>query len=206
MLISSTPIGQPIPTTSPGFRTVFWRSRCHIALFPKRLPSFQQNITLSDNPAHFPDNFCSSLYCGLCTLYYLLSFTQYSALSTQDGLSGGSFPHLPPPPPPSRQQTAETSAQQIFALYFGLCTWYFLLSYRNFGGSLSCSRHAMAKFSQRRITPLFAPHFRQLGGASRLSRHFCATKIRNLAAVPALPAVQFGSNFANSATKLSFAL
>jgi len=51
---------------------------------------------------------------------------------------------------------------------------------------------AVAKLSQRRFVPGFAPRFRQFGGASRLSRRGWCRKSRNLAAVPWLLAVPFG--------------
>jgi hypothetical protein len=53
----------------------------------------------------------------------------------------------------------------------------------------------MADCAQRRIPPLFLPHLRQLGGASRLFRRFDATKFAATVAVPVFPAVKRGSNF-----------
>jgi hypothetical protein len=52
---------------------------------------------------------------------------------------------------------------------------------------------------QRRITPTHPPHSRQPGGASRANRRTLRHKIRDSAALLALPAAHLGGNFATSA-------
>ncbi len=77
--------------------------------------------------------------------------------------------------------------------FFSLRAWHL-------GGSILVAfMAALAKVAQRRIAPLFSPHLRQLGGASRASRRFLRHKILDLAARPVLPAAHLGGSFANAA-------
>jgi hypothetical protein len=65
------------------------------------------------------------------------------------------------------------------------------------GGSLTRSRRAMAQLALWQLLPVYSPHFRNNGGASRVSRRFIWHKIRNSAAVLGLPALHVGGNFRN---------
>jgi hypothetical protein len=62
--------------------------------------------------------------------------------------------------------------------------------------SLFAFMAALAKVAQRRIAPLFSPHLRQLGGASRASRRHLRHKIRQSVALPRVSARYNGDNFA----------
>jgi hypothetical protein len=69
---------------------------------------------------------------------------------------------------------------------------------------------AVARVAQQQITPVFPPHFRHYGGASRVSRRFLRHKIRRVAALPVLPArlrfsarLQYGEFLAHSALNFS---
>jgi hypothetical protein len=64
------------------------------------------------------------------------------------------------------------------------------------GDKLPHSRRAMPITPQRRHPRLLSPRLCHYGGCSHVCRRFLWRKIRSSVAVPALPAVHFGDNFA----------
>jgi len=66
----------------------------------------------------------------------------------------------------------------------------------NNGDKFPRFRRAVTKTTTRQLAQLLSLLLCQSGGASRSSCHPMYHKIINMVAVPALPAVQFGDNFA----------
>lgn len=72
------------------------------------------------------------------------------------------------------------------------------------GGSILCSRRAIAKMPQQRQPPVLLPRLRHYGGCSRVYCRILWRKSRQLVARPVLAAARFGdkiANFANHATR-----
>jgi hypothetical protein len=91
MLIVSTFIGHPMPTTTPGFRTVFSRSRLPHPPFSETAPVLPGNHVSVRQPRSLTGHALSfTRRSSLITL--LSSFTQNSALGTQDFSWGRFFP------------------------------------------------------------------------------------------------------------------